>query len=1144
VLRRKLIRKPAQKKAVILYACRAKESMTSSNLYNPDQFSQVPYTFDIREHLDKLEPGKGKNKYTCPVCEGRNLSVEPKSGKFKCWSGDCSSADIREAIRPLADFLAERKGERPARQARKPKAKKKEYPPAPIPFGAKLLRLPAPGKPPRLERPKYLPPGVPRTAAQITYTYSSTQKVLRFEWPAPNTPKGRDKTYRQIHIDFNGKQVWSKGDTRWPAYRIDEVVELLKTVPDGEPVIIFLVEGEPNVELARGIGIAALSLQGSNWSNPEAQKMLETLRATGKNVSIAMLRDNDDAGIKKGKGVWLVARHIQFPCIVIDPRAIYPDIPEKGDIREILEAIGPDEFLSRMNSEIASQAQNIEPRDTAESSSTSFEPDSRYTQLVRRWKKARAYTATVLSDSKYVNFPAPGPNTITAIKAKLGRGKTQWLAEVITAITLGKIFLLGHRNALLRGTSKRCGFYHIIFDDGKMMLSDPNGRVASCVDSLLKFRDDSADENCTIVLDEVESVIRHLFTGGTIRAADRIAILDKFALLLNSCSRIILLDGHLTDATVAYIATLAPGKAVTKYENTFKAALPKVEIFKGSGAPLKASQIEAFKDLILKAERPAAFCDSKDDAITLYKQLEEIHGEGTGLLLTADNATEDWQAEFTDIPDESIKKHQWSFIVATPLLQDGVDISTPNYFSEVFGMFGGVVSVNSVCQMVRRVRHPIGNIKILCAERGHHLPDGAEVYVARIQKLLADRLAAELSEFDLRPAQEIYAELCDQLKSCPHHAAWYELKVLENLERPHLYDFVCELLRESGHEVLGLDLENPETQKHARVKEEVREDYAEAVASAEIISISEAEKILSKQGNTKVKESDIRAANRAVIAEQLPGIAITAALVLRLKKERGLLSGMRNFWYFQNSDKAKQLREYRWSEDKIKVFGADHKKNSLILRALLKLDLGKFLDRDRTFCNDSPEVLAVAKWGEGKEAAMLDLRIKNQTPIQFLQSLLAHLGLKLMGERKMGEKRQYSYKPEGGSLPADFDELYAAVSSKMLEKWEEKVQKKEAEKRSAITSGTLASTNLEPIPPLPNISIDKVERGGMRFGDNLPAENPLPEPTGRMGWVSRWGKWVRASFLAATDGSQYRILIQEVTGWNEVFAWPHQLRWD
>jgi hypothetical protein len=1083
-------------------------------------------SFDIRDHLDKLEPGKGKNKYTCPVCEGRNLSVAPETGKYKCWSGDCSSADIREAIRPLAEFLAQCKGERPARQARKPKAKKKEYPPTPIAHDAKLLRLPAPGKSPHVERPKYFPQGVPHNAAQITYSYSSTQKVLRFEWSAPNTPKGRDKTYRQVHIDPKGNEIWNKGDARWPAYLINEIVELLKSIPDGEPIIILIVEGEPNVELARLHGIAALTLQGSNWNHPEIQIMLETLRATGKNVSVAVLRDNDDTGIKKGQEVSLVARHIQFPCIVIDPRVIYPDIPEKGDIREILEALGPDEFLRRINSEIASQTQNIEPRDTAENTSISFEPDSRYTQLVRRWKKARAYIATVLSDSKYVNFPAPGPNTITAIKAKLGRGKTQWLAEFITAITLGKIFLLGHRNALLRGTSKRCGFYHITFDDGKMMLSDPNGRVASCVDSLLKFADDCADENCTIVLDEVESVVRHILTGGTISASDRIAILDKFALLLNSCSRIILLDGHLTDATVAYIAILAPGKAVTKYENTFKAPLPKVEIFKGSGAPLKASQIEAFKNLILKASRPAAFCDSKDDAIALYRQLEEIHGEGTGLLLTADNATEDWQAEFMDNPDESIRSHQWKFIVATPLLQDGVDISIPDYFSEVFGMFGGVVSVNSVCQMVRRVRHPIGNIKILCAERGHHSPDGAEIYVAQFQKLLASRLAAELSEFDPRPAQEIYAELCDQLKSCPHHAAWFELKVLENLERPHLYDFVCELLRESGHEILELDLDNPGTQQHARVKEEVKEELAEAVANAEIISISEAEKILSRQGNTKVKESDIRAANRAVIAEQLPGVEITPALVLRLKKERGLLTGMRNLWYFQNPDKAKQLRGYRWSEDKIKVFGADHKKTSLLLRALEKLDIKQFLDSDRTWSNDSPSVLAVAKWGKSNEAKMLDMEIKNLAPIPYLHNLLAFIGVKLVGNRKKGQKREYSYLPDGGSLPADFNELYAAVSSKMLEKYEEKVQKKEAEKRSAVTSETIDSIELDTVPHLPTMCYtNNVARCGTEIEVNLPPSTGASE--------HHYKQFEVGSRVRILDNGEYHGSYGEVvdTGW-------------
>lgn len=1026
-----------------------------------DSHKSSANSFDIRDHLDKLEPGKGKNKYTCPVCGGRNLSVAPKTGKYKCWSGDCASADIREAIRPLAEFLAERKGQRPARQARKPKAKKKEYPPAPVPIGARLLRLPAPGKSPRAERPKYIPPGVPDNAAQITYSYSSSQKVRRFEWPDATNPKGRDKTYRQIHIDPNGNEIWNKGDARWPAYLINEIVELLKSIPDGEPIIILIVEGEPNVELARLHGIAALTLQGSNWSHPEIQIMLETLRATGKNVSVAMLRDNDDTGIKKGQEVWLVARHIQFPCIVIDPRKIYPDIPEKGDIQEILEALGPSEFLSRMNSEIASQAANPEPHDTSKTAPISFEPNSRYAQLVRQWKKARAYTPTVRSNSKFVEFPDPAPNTITCIKAGLGRGKTQWLMYLTAILTLGKLLLFGHRNALLRGTSKRIGAYHIRIDNGQIMLSDPNGRIASCVDSLMRFRDDCAEENTTIVLDEVESLKAHILTGGTISASGRPEILRKFAHLLNTCSRIILLDGHLTDATVAWIASLAPGKTITKYENTFKAALPPVTVYKG-GAPLKPKQVEAFKNLILKAERPAVFCDSKDDAIALFKQLEKIHGEGKGLLLTADNAAEDWQGEFMDTPDESIQKHQWSFIVATPLLQDGVDISIPDYFSEVFGMFGGVVSVNSVCQMVRRVRHPVKGIKIFCAERGYQTPDGDEINGREILLTFTKRLSNELLEHEGADIKEIIKRQWAAVMDDPHHLAWAELTAFANLERPHLYDLVCELLRESGHEVYELDLEKAETTEHKLAKEEGRQERAEAVAAAKIITIAEAEKI---QKAHSAKKDEILSAERAVLADRLPGIPITPELVLRVKKERNLISGLQNFWFFHNPDKAKQLRRFKYESGKMLVFASDHKTTPLVLQALKNLNIGQFLEPGKEWNSDSPEVLAVASWGQSKKAKFIDKEIGEQTPMQYLQTLLAVIGVKLIGNLRKGEKRKYSYKPEEGSLPADFGELYAAVSSKMLERYEEKVQKRDAKKRSSVTSESLAITGLERYHP-------------------------------------------------------------------------------
>ena len=327
----------------------------------------------------------------CPVC-GRTKDTDcriSRDGKMvlchqnfdhtktqqpDLWHFDKPSSDGRCGVYVLKE---KEKSESIQPTARKSRTQKKKNQPTPIPSGAKLLRLPAPGKPPRAERPKYIPPGVPDNAARTTYSYSSSQKVYRYEWPDATNPKGRAKTYRQIHIDPNGKEIWNKGDAPWLAYRIGEVIELLKTVPDGEPIIILMLEGEPNVELARLHGIAALTLQGSEWNHPEIQIMLETLRTTGKNVSIAILRDNDDTGIKKGKGVWLVARHMKFPCIVIDPRVIHPDIPEAGDIKEILEALGPDEFLNRLSAEIDSQSHSLDlPAELLQSSSEQESDDN------------------------------------------------------------------------------------------------------------------------------------------------------------------------------------------------------------------------------------------------------------------------------------------------------------------------------------------------------------------------------------------------------------------------------------------------------------------------------------------------------------------------------------------------------------------------------------------------------------------------------------------------------------------------------------------------------------------------------------------------------------------------------------------------
>jgi hypothetical protein len=322
------------------------------------------------------------------------------------------------------------------------------------------------------------------------------------------------------------------------------------------------------------------------------------------------------------------------------------------------------------------------------------------------------------------------------------------------------------------------------------------------------------------------------------------------------------------------------------------------------------------------------------------------------------------------------------------------------------------------------------------------------------------RLSNELLEHEGGDIKEIIKRQWAAVMDDPHHLAWAELTAFANLERPHLYDLACELLRESGHEVYELDLEKAETTEHKLAKEEGKQERAEAVAAAKIITIAEAEKI---QKQHSARKDEILSAERAVLADRLPGIPITPELVLRVKKERNLISGLQNFWLFHNPDKAKQLRRFRYEEGKMLVFASDHKTTSLVLQALKNLNISQFLEPDRVWTNDSPEVLAVAAWGKSKKAKLIDKAIGEQEdPIHYLQNLLGFVGVKLVEKPKDGTKREYSYLPDRGSLPADFNELYAAVSSKMSERYEEKVQKQDAKKRSAITSETLVSTSLRP----------------------------------------------------------------------------------
>ena len=112
-------------------------------------------------------------------------------------------------------------------------------------------------------------------------------------------------------------------------------------------------------------------------------------------------------------------------------------------------------------------------------------------------------------------------------------------------------------------------------------------------------------------------------------------------------------------------------------------------------------------------------------------------------------------------------------------------------------------------------------------------------------------------------------------------------------------------------------------------------------------------------------------------------------------------------------------------------------------------------------------------------------------------------------------------------------------------------QKVEAKRASVKSAETVSPSSVDAVLDSPDFINNQLETSRTETtpenttAGEASAETGPPTSKGRLGWVLRWGReWVRARFLATTDGAQLRMLIEQVGGWGETLAWPHQIRWE
>lgn len=163
-----------------------------------------------------------------------------------------------------------------------------------------------------------------------------------------------EKKYVRTHIykDKNGniiaqKKIFKDSDGRksaeWYRYENGEYVKGLNglSIPlynvSGIKVaeVIYIVEGEKDADTLISAGLAAVSPPngaGSSWKKEYNEYLY--------NKDIIILTDNDEAGEKHGIKVANALSNVAKSIKLIPTTSIYSDICEKGDISDVVEAVG------------------------------------------------------------------------------------------------------------------------------------------------------------------------------------------------------------------------------------------------------------------------------------------------------------------------------------------------------------------------------------------------------------------------------------------------------------------------------------------------------------------------------------------------------------------------------------------------------------------------------------------------------------------------------------------------------------------------------------------------------------------------------------------------------------------------------------
>lgn len=203
---------------------------------------------------------------------------------------------------------------------------------------------------------------------QIEYLYPDPEtgqplgKVRRKQWSDRRAVYGRSgRDTKEIrpwhwvepHHPDQGNQGWwsdrGKGSKPWPLYKQAEVRD---AIASGAAEVVFFNGGEQAVETARQLGLTSFCNQGGEGSY--LQEIINFLSGNKPKLFV-ICPDNNDTGRKTSDKLLKLCVKAGIPAIAIEPTNIWSDLPQKGDITDIVNSSGmdKDEIIERLEIEIS-----------------------------------------------------------------------------------------------------------------------------------------------------------------------------------------------------------------------------------------------------------------------------------------------------------------------------------------------------------------------------------------------------------------------------------------------------------------------------------------------------------------------------------------------------------------------------------------------------------------------------------------------------------------------------------------------------------------------------------------------------------------------------------------------------------------------